>query len=79
MKEQNTELSAIEQNAQSIILKLDCNGRVTFFNEFAEQFFGFTEDEILGHNAIGTIVPETKLIQKLNVGWEKKFQSTLAK
>jgi len=46
------------QNANSIILRLDTQGRITFFNEFAQSFFGYTEDEILGQNAVGTIVPE---------------------
>jgi PAS domain S-box-containing protein len=46
------------QNANSIILRLDTQGCVTFFNEFAQSFFGYTEDEILGQNVVGTIVPE---------------------
>jgi PAS domain S-box-containing protein len=46
------------ENANSIILKLDNRGYITFFNEFAQQFFGYSLDEILGKNAVGTIVPE---------------------
>ena len=46
------------QNANSIILKMDPNGKVTFFNEFAQRFFGYTEEEILGRNVVGTILPE---------------------
>ena len=47
------------QNANSIILKMDPEGKVTFFNEFAQMFFGYTEEEMLGRSVIGTIVPET--------------------
>ncbi len=47
------------QNANSIILRMDVEGRVTFFNDFAENFFGYQESEILGQNVLGTIVPET--------------------
>ncbi len=47
------------QNANSIILRMDPQGNVTFFNEFAQQFFGYTEDEILGKKVVGTIVPTT--------------------
>ncbi|MGL5063816.1 MAG: adenylate/guanylate cyclase domain-containing protein [Microcoleus sp.] len=47
------------ENANSIILKLDTEGNITFFNEFAQKFFGYTEVEILGKNAVGTILPET--------------------
>lgn len=47
------------ENANSIILRLDTEGRITFFNEFAQSFFGYREDEILGCPALGTIVPPT--------------------
>ena len=46
------------QNANSVILRMDLEGKITFFNEFAQRFFGFTEEEIIGKNVIGTIVPE---------------------
>jgi len=36
----------------------DSGGNVTFINEYAQKFFGFAEEEILGKNLIGTIVPE---------------------
>jgi two-component system, cell cycle sensor histidine kinase and response regulator CckA len=32
----------------------------TFFNEFAQNFFGYSKDEILGRNVIGTIAPEVE-------------------
>jgi PAS domain S-box-containing protein len=34
------------------------DGKITFFNEFAQKFFGYTERQILGKNIIGTIIPE---------------------
>ncbi|MDD1673906.1 MAG: PAS domain-containing protein [Methanomicrobiales archaeon] len=45
------------EHANSIILKMDTEGNITFFNEFAERFFGFSKQEILGKNVVGTIVP----------------------
>ena len=48
------------QNANSIILKLDNKGTITFFNEFAQEFFGYAGDEIIGRNVLGTIVPHTE-------------------
>ena len=47
------------QDANSIILRMDTNGRITFFNKFAQRFFGFKEKEILRKSVIGTIVPIT--------------------
>jgi PAS domain S-box-containing protein len=46
------------QNANSIILRMDLKGNVTFFNKFAQSFFGYSEGEIIGRNVVGTIVPE---------------------
>jgi len=46
------------QNANSIILRMDSNGAITFFNEFAQKFFGYGENEIVGKNIVGTIVPD---------------------
>lgn len=48
------------ENANSIILRMDKAGNVTFFNEFAQRFFGYSEKEILGKNVVGTIVPEVE-------------------
>lgn len=46
------------ENANSIILRINNQGVITFFNEFAQQFFGYHSQEILGRNLVGTIVPE---------------------
>ena len=46
------------QLANCIILRLDTEGRVVFFNEYAERFFGYSQDEIIGRSILGTIVPE---------------------
>ncbi|MEG3985636.1 adenylate/guanylate cyclase domain-containing protein [Microcoleus sp. S28C3] len=46
------------ENANSIILKIDTEGNITFFNEFAQKFFGYDEKEIIGKHAVGTIIPE---------------------
>jgi len=46
------------ESANSIIMRRDITGHVTFFNEFAQNFFGYSKEEILGRNVIGTIAPE---------------------
>jgi PAS domain S-box-containing protein len=48
------------QNANSIILRWERDGTIRFFNEFAQTFFGYTAEEILGRNVMGTIVPDTE-------------------
>ncbi len=49
------------ENASSIIMRQDIEGKITFFNEFAQKFFYYTEHEILGKSVLGTIFPNTKL------------------
>jgi len=48
------------ENANSIILRMDTGGKITFCNEFAQKFFGYSEDEILGQNVKGSILPDTE-------------------
>ena len=45
------------QNANSIIMRMNTAGTIIFFNNYAQDFFGYSEEEILGKNVIGTIVP----------------------
>jgi len=45
------------EKAHSIILKMDLQGQITYFNEFAQKFFGYVAEEILGKKATGTIIP----------------------
>ena len=46
------------QSANSIIMRMDTAGRVIFFNQYAQDFFGYAEADILGKNVVGTIVPQ---------------------
>lgn len=43
--------------ANSIILRWNSAGEITFLNEFGQRFFGYTPDEILGRHVVGTIIP----------------------
>lgn len=45
------------ESVNSIILRMDPRGNLTFANRFAYEFFGYSESEILGKNVVGTIVP----------------------
>ncbi|NLX19995.1 MAG: PAS domain S-box protein [Desulfobulbus sp.] len=47
------------EQAGSIILRMDREGRICFFNEYAQNFFGYRQEEVIGRSVIGTIVPET--------------------
>jgi len=46
------------ESANSIILRMDAAGRIIFANRFAQQFYGYTEQQMVGRHVIGFIVPE---------------------
>jgi len=60
LKESEQKFLEMVEYANSVIIRMDTKGNVTFFNKFAQNFFGFTKEEILGKNIIGTIVPKTE-------------------
>ncbi|HBZ54365.1 MAG TPA: hypothetical protein DEO88_03080 [Syntrophobacteraceae bacterium] len=59
LRESETKYRELVENANSIILRMDIDGNVIFFNEFAQRFFGYSEEQILGRSVVSTIVPET--------------------
>lgn len=57
--EDNEKYREIVRTANCIIMGMNTGGHVTFFNKFAQVFFGYTEDEILGKHIMGTLVSES--------------------
>jgi PAS domain S-box-containing protein len=47
------------EQANSIILRWNSDGRINFLNKFGQKFFGFSAEEIIGRHVMGTIVPAT--------------------
>ncbi len=43
--------------ANSIIVRWNIRGEITFINEFGQRFFGYSAAELLGRNVMGTLVP----------------------
>ncbi len=59
LRESEEKYRELVQNTNSIILKYDINGKITFFNEYAQRFFGYTKDEIIGKDVM-ILVPKTE-------------------
>ena len=59
LQESEKKYRDLVENASSIIMRQDIKGNITFFNIFAQKFFNYTENEILGKNLLGTIFPNT--------------------
>ena len=56
LRESEVKYQHIIDNANSAIVEMDPNGKISFMNKFALNFFGFPEAEILGQNVVGTII-----------------------
>ncbi len=67
LRESEKKYRELVENANSIIMRRDNVGNVTFINEFAQRFFGYSEEEILGKNLVGTIVPEFESATERNL------------
>lgn len=52
------------ENANCIIVQLDREGNVTFLNEFAESFFGYSQAEILGKNDFWNLISSETTLSK---------------
>jgi two-component system cell cycle sensor histidine kinase/response regulator CckA len=51
--------TAIVQSALDCIVSFDLDGRIVEFNPAAERAFGIPQDEALGREVVGLIIPET--------------------
>jgi PAS domain S-box-containing protein len=60
LQESESNYRELVQSANSIVLRWDLDGRVTFINKFGEEFFGYPQEEILGRTVLETIVPEAE-------------------
>jgi PAS domain S-box-containing protein len=59
IRESRTKYRDLVENASCIIFQMDTQGKITFFNRYAQEFFGYSEAEILGRSIVGTIAPAT--------------------
>ena len=58
LRESEKKYRELVESANSIIMRRDTAGNITFINKFAEDFFGYRREEIIGINVVGTIVSE---------------------
>jgi PAS domain S-box-containing protein len=52
------------ETANSIILRIDAQGHITYCNEFAQRFLGYTETELFSKNAEQIILPAIRANRK---------------
>ncbi len=64
LRQSEAKYGELVENVNSIIMRLDLDGNITFINEFGQRFFGFRQDEIICRNVVETIVPVTEQARK---------------
>ena len=57
LRQNETKYRELVENVNSIVLRMDAGGNITFANRYACCFFGFPLNTLLGKNVVGTIVP----------------------
>ncbi|MBC7112702.1 MAG: PAS domain-containing protein [Candidatus Methanomethyliales bacterium] len=60
LRESEVKYEELDDLAKSIIFKWDSEGRVLWMNKYGLQFFGFSEEEVVGGSAYETFVPRTE-------------------
>ncbi len=58
LQESEERYRGVVQNTTAVILRVDPQGIIRFANERALKFFDYSEDELIGKHAVGTIIPE---------------------
>jgi PAS domain S-box-containing protein len=57
LSESERKYRELVQNANSAIIQWNRSGKITLFNEYAQQFFGYSVDEVLGKD-VGILLPQ---------------------
>jgi PAS domain S-box-containing protein len=57
LAEREAQYRDLVESANSIIIRFLPDGRLTFVNAFAQEFFGWSSKDLLGRNLTGTLIP----------------------
>jgi diadenylate cyclase len=58
LRKSETKYRDLLANTQSIIIRMDLQGTITFFNTYALTFFDYASEDVIGKNVVGTIVSQ---------------------
>jgi PAS domain S-box-containing protein len=57
LEESERRYRELVENANSVIMRITPDHRITFFNEYAQSFFGYSFEEVLDKSVLETITP----------------------
>jgi PAS domain S-box-containing protein len=57
LQQSESKYRELVQNANSVIIRWKRDGTLTFFNEYAQKFFGYSAEEVIG-KSVNILVPE---------------------
>ena len=52
------------EGVSSVILRWDTEARILFMNDFGLQLFGFTAEELVGKPIVGSIIPDSDVVEE---------------
>ncbi len=72
LRQSESKYRELVQNANSVIIRWKRDGTLTFFNEYAQKFFGYSAEEVIG-KSVNILMPEqestggdlTELLQEI--------------
>ncbi|MDD1719433.1 MAG: PAS domain S-box protein [Methanoregulaceae archaeon] len=58
LKEAELRYKELLQSTGALVMKMDTDGVITFFNKAAQAFFGYSGPEIIGKPVLGSLIPK---------------------
>lgn len=74
IRNNETRLRTITETVKDVIIMLDNQGKIAFWNAAGEEIFGYSSDEVLGKDLHITLAPE-QYIEKAETGLVKFFET----
>jgi len=69
IRESQKKYRDLVESTNSIIVRMNPDGIITYLNTYGQQFFGYTEAEIIGQSVFGRLTPQTETSEAELKAW----------